>query len=134
MFMKQNERATADQDGEASASMSRIARTNFQLEGVWLLLARGAWVAFVLAELAVLLLTLVATRGRGVTFCPFIVNCAVTPSTAQALHHLSLSPATYAAYNLVLTLLQSLVFLGVGGFLFWRKSNEPIGLWPRSSW
>lgn len=60
--------------------------------------------------------------------CPFIVSCEVTPSTTQALQHLALSPATYAAYNLALTMLQSLVFLGVGGFLFWRKSNEPIAL------
>jgi hypothetical protein len=108
--------------------MSRIARTNFQLEGFWLLLARGAWVACVLAELAVLMLTLVVTRGRGMTFCPFIVSCEVTPATAQALHHLALSPAAYAAYNLALTLLQSLIFLGVGVFIFWRKSNEPVGL------
>ena len=28
----------------------------------------------------------------------------------------------------VLGLLQSLVFLSVGGFIFWRKSNEPIAL------
>jgi hypothetical protein len=126
--MRPNEKKTPDQEGEAFASMSRNARTNFQLEGIWLLLARGAWVAFVLAELAVLLLTLVATRGRGLTIYPFIVNCTVTPATAQALHHLSLSPATYAAYNLALTLLQSLVFLSVGDFIFWRKSNEPIGL------
>jgi hypothetical protein len=126
--MKPNERATPDQDGEVSSSRSRVTRTNFQLEGIWLLLARGPWVAFVLAELVVLLLTLVTTRGQGMTFCPFIVNCEVTPSTAQALHHLALSPTTYVAYNLALTLLQSLVFLGVGGFLFWRKSNEPVGL------
>src|SRR5260370_29696995 len=62
------------------------------------------------------------------TFRPLIGSCEVGPSAAQALHHLVLSPATYAAYNLALTLLQSLVFLGVGGFLFWRKSNEPLGL------
>jgi hypothetical protein len=98
--MRPNEKKTPDQEGEAFASMSRNARTNFQLEGIWLLLARGAWVAFVLAELAVLLLTLVATRGRGLTICPFIVNCAVTPATAQALHHLNISPTIYATYNL----------------------------------
>ena len=128
MFMKQNERATADQDGEASASMSRIARTNFQLEGVWLLLARGAWIAFVLPELVVLMVTLIAMRGHGMTICPFIVTCAVTPSRAQALHHLSITPSSYATYNVVLALLQSSIFLGVGGLIFWRKSNEPIAL------
>jgi hypothetical protein len=128
--MKSNEKKTPDQEGEASASVSRVARTNFQLEGVWLHLARGVWVAFVLPELVMLMLILLASRGQGMTFCPFImpVSCAVTPSTAQALHHLGLSPATYDAYNLVLTLLESLAFLGVGGFIFWRKSNEPIAL------
>ena len=128
VVMRQNEKKTPDQEGEAFASMRRIARTNVQLEGVWLLLARGAWIAFVLAALGVFLLTLITTRGQGMTFCPFIVSCEVNPATAQALHHLNISPATYAAYNLALTLLQSLVFLGVGGFLFWRKSDEPIAL------
>ncbi len=126
--MKLNEHTISDQAGEASASRSRLARTNFQLEGFWLLLARGAWAAFVLAELVVLLLTLLATRGQGLTICPVIVSCGVTPATAQALHHLAISPTSYAAYNLVLALLQSLVFLGVGGFLFWRRSNEPLAL------
>ncbi|HEX6483755.1 MAG TPA: hypothetical protein VF043_33325 [Ktedonobacteraceae bacterium] len=109
---------------------SQPPSTNLQLKGFWLLLARGAWLAFVLPELGMLLLVLLASRGQGMTFCPFImpVSCAVTPATAQALHHLGLSPATYDAYNLVLTLLESLAYLGVGGFLFWRASNEPIAL------
>jgi hypothetical protein len=44
-------------------------------------------------------------------------------------------------YKFVLALFQSLVFLGIGGFIFWRKSSEPLclaasfffvtaGLWP----
>ncbi|GAC1390741.1 MAG: hypothetical protein NVSMB38_09320 [Ktedonobacteraceae bacterium] len=110
--------------------MDRIARTNFQLDGVWLLLARGAWAASIVGALALLMLTLLVSRGQHMIFCPFIspVSCAVTPATAQALHHLGLSPATYDAYNLVLTLLESLAFVGVGGFIFWRKSNEPVAL------
>ncbi len=109
-------------------SKSRSARTDFQLEGSWLYIARGAWIGYMLVSLLVLLLSLVATRGQGLTICPFIVSCAVTPATAQALHHLSISPASYAIYNLVLALLQSLVFLGVGGFIFWHKSSEPVAL------
>src|SRR5215467_13707744 len=111
-------------------SKSPSPSTNLQLKGFWLLLARGAWIAFVLPELLMLMLILLASRGQGMTFCPFImpVSRAVTPATAQALHHLGLSPATYDAYNLVLTLLESLAFLGVGSFIFWRTSNEPIAL------
>ena len=81
-----------------------------------------------LVELLVLILTLVATRGRSLTICPFIVSCDVTPATVQALHRLSIAPTSYATYNLVLGLLQSLVFLSVGGFIFWRKPGEPVGL------
>jgi hypothetical protein len=122
-----NEMAQVRQRG-VPASKSQSPQTNFQLEGVWLHLARGAWIAFVLAELVVLILTLVATRGQGLTICPFIVSCAVTPATAQALHHLAIPLSSYATYNLVLALLQSLVFLSVGGFIFWCKSSEPVAL------
>ena len=122
-----NELGMPTQEGEATASS---ARRNVQLEGVWLLLARGAWVALVLPELGVLMFMLLAYGGQGMTFCPFIspVSCAVTPLSAQRLHRLGISPAAYDAYNLVLTLLESLSFLGVGGFIFCRKSNEPIAL------
>jgi hypothetical protein len=89
---------------------------------------RGAWISFVLVELLVLLLALVATSGQGFAICPFIVSCAVTPATAQALQHVGIASSSYATYNLVLALLQSLVFLSVGGFIFWRKSREPVAL------
>ena len=81
-----------------------------------------------LVELLVLTLTLVATRGRDLTICPFTVSCDVTEASAQALHQLSIAPMSYATYNVVLGLLQSLVFLIVGGFIFWRKPSEPVAL------
>src|SRR6266700_1510591 len=119
---------TQDRQRDFSARRSRQPRTNFQLEGFWLHLSRWAWIGFMLVELLVLILTLVATRGRSWTICPFIVSCYVTPATVQALHRLSSAPTSYATYNLVLGLLQSLVFLSVGGFIFWRKPGEPVGL------
>src|SRR6266700_3417669 len=119
---------TQDRQRDFSARRSRQPRTNFQLEGFWLHLSRWAWIGFMLVELLVLILTLVATRGRSLTICPFIVSCDVTPATVQALHRLSIAPTSYATYNLVLGLLQSLVFLSVGGFIFWRKPGEPVGL------
>ena len=109
-------------------SRSRSPQTNFQLEGFWLHLARGAWIGFMLVELLVLILTLVATHGENYSICPFIVDCPLTPATAQALHRLSIDPSSYATYNLVLGLLQSLVFLSVGGFIFWRRPSEPVAL------
>jgi hypothetical protein len=113
---------------DVAVSKSLSPQTNFQLEGFWLHVARGAWICFILVELLVLILSLVATRGESYNICPFIVDCAVTPATAQALQHLSIAPASYTIYNLVLALLQSLVFLSIGGFIFWRKSSEPVAL------
>ena len=126
--MKLSEGVTQDRQRDFSAHRSRQPRTDFQLEGVWLHLARVAWIGFMLVELLVLILTLVATGGRGLTICPFIVSCEVTEASAQALQRLSIAPTSYATYNLVLGLLQSLVFLSVGGFIFWRKPSEPVGL------
>ncbi len=118
------------------------SRANLQLEGFWLHIAQGAWLACVLAELVIILLTMLESRRSGLTICPWAAtSCFVTSATAQALHHVGIAPSSYATFNLVLTLFQSLVFLGVGGLLFWHKSNEPIclassfvfvttGLWP----
>lgn len=114
--------------GEVPLGKSLSPRANFQLSGVWLLMARGAWISFILFELLVVFIALMTTDRQALTICPFIVSCAVTPATAQALRHLGLTPSSYIIYNLVLTALQSLVFLLVGGVLFWRKSSEPVSL------
>jgi hypothetical protein len=111
-----------------AARTSRSPQTNVQLQGFWLSLARGVWISFVLVELLVLILSLVATRGESYSICPFLVDCTVSTATAQVLHHVSIAPSNYASYNLGLALLQALVFLSVGGFIFWRKSSEPIAL------
>src|SRR5215469_3654739 len=124
------------------ARKNRSPQTNLQLEGCWLYLARAVWIAFVLAELVIILLTLLEPLRYGLTICPWAAtSCFVTPATAQALHRVGIAPASYAIYTLVLTLFQALTLLGVGGVLFWRKSSEPlclaasfvfvtIGLWP----
>jgi hypothetical protein len=110
------------------ARKSQSPRTNFQLEGFWLHVVRGAWIAFVLVELVIIILSLFASRTHGLTICPFPASCAITPDTAQALHQLGIAPSTFVTYNLVLALLESLVMLSVGGLIFWRKSSEPLCL------
>ncbi|HEX6109565.1 MAG TPA: hypothetical protein VFZ02_09140, partial [Ktedonobacteraceae bacterium] len=109
-----NEMAQEEPKG-VPARKSRSPQTNFQLEGVWLYVARGVWIAFVLTELVITILSLFASRTHGLTICPFPASCAITPDSAQALHQLGIAPSTFVTYNLVLTLLQSLVFLSVGG-------------------
>ncbi len=46
----------------------------------------------------------------------------------MALTHLGISLDVYIAYILTITLFASLVFLTVGAIIFWRKSQETIGL------
>lgn len=126
--MKHRNGITQKRQPGVATSKSGSPQTNVQLKGFWLNLAQGAWIAFMLFELLVIILSLVATRGESSSICPFLVSCAVTPATAQALQHLSIAPSSYVTYNVVLALLQSLIFLSVGIFIFWRKSNEPIAL------
>ena len=84
---------------------------------VWLHLAQGAWIAFVLAELVVIIFTLFASRGYSLTICAWTddTSCVITPATVQALHRLGIALSSYATYKFVLALIQSLVFLGIGG-------------------
>src|SRR5256885_2374503 len=63
-----NEMAQEDSKG-VSARKSRSPQTNFQLKGVWLYVARGVWIASVLTELIVIIFTLFASRGHGLTIC-----------------------------------------------------------------
>jgi len=83
------------------ARKNQSPQTNFQLEGFWLHLARGTWIAFVLAELVIIMLTLLESLRYGLTICPWAAtSCFVTPATAQALHRVGIAPASYATYNL----------------------------------
>ncbi len=120
---------TQERPRDVSLDKSQYSRTDFQLRGFWLHIARGAWISFLVAELIVVILTLFASRGYDPpTICAFPANCTITPHTVQALHHVGIAPTNYVIYNIVLALLQSLIFLGVGMFIFSHKSREPLGL------
>ena len=97
--------------------------------------------AFVLAEVIIALLSLVVSRTYGLDICFTTQSCAITQATAHALHQVGIAPSIYVIANLVLAVLEALVFLSVGSLIFWRKSSEPIclaassvfvtiGLWP----
>ncbi len=113
---------------EVSLNKSQHPRADFQLKGFWLHTVRGAWIAFLVAELIVIIIPLFGLHGSPLTICAFPTNCAITSVTAQALHRAGIASASYMTFNLVLALLQSLVFLGMAGLIFWRKSREPFGL------
>ena len=119
---------TPEPQTEVPLRKNHYPRADFQLRGFWLRMARGVWIVFLLAELMLTIISLFGSHGHSHTVCPFPSNCALTPATVQALHRAGIAPGSYLTYNLVLTLIQSLVFLGAGVFIFWRKSSEPPGL------
>ena len=130
-----------DQPGVPAGTSSQV-QTDFQLEGFWLYLVRGVWIGLILVEVLVIIFSLLAS-GPSLAICSWTddTSCAITPATIQALHHLGIAPESYLIYKFVLALVQSLVLLTIGAFIFWRKSNQllclvasfyfvSIALWP----
>lgn len=119
---------TQERPRKIPPSKSQHPRTDFQLKGFWLHIARGGWIAFLVITLIIIIIPLFGLHGYTLTICAFPGSCAITPATEQALHRVGIAPMSYMTYNLVLALLQSLVFLGMAGLIFWHKSSEPLGL------
>ena len=99
----------------------------------WLPLARGAWVVCALLLLANFVASIPAYFQLLQTVCtlPDSSNCAtgqLTPDTIQALASLHLSLSSYAIYFVILEVVISLLSWGLGLLIFWRKSDEWMGL------
>src|SRR5438309_119146 len=83
---------TQEPKTEVPLRKNHYPRTDFQLRGFWLHMARGVWVVFLVAELLLTIISLFGSHGHGLTVCPFPSNCALTPATVQALHHAGIAP------------------------------------------
>lgn len=107
----------------------------------WLTLPRGAWIVCALLLLANFVASIPAYYQIMRTVCTLRnqVPCAMpgqpgnasgqlTPDKVAALAHLHLSLATYAVSVVTLDVVLSLLYWGVGLLLFWRKSDEGMGL------
>jgi hypothetical protein len=122
-------------------SLAETSRTStVHIPRRWLALARGAWIVCALLLLANFVASIPAYYQIMRTVCtlPNQVPCTLpgrsttsgqlTPDNVQALTQLHLSVATYAAYYVTVTAVLSLLFWGVGLLIFWRKSDEWMGL------
>ena len=99
----------------------------------WLTLARSVWVVCALLLLANFVASIPAYYQLLQTICtlPDPSNCAtgqLTPDTVQALANLHLSLNSYAASFVILEVVLSLLYWGLGLLIFWRKSDEWMGL------
>jgi len=123
-------------DVQQAPTKSRATTPNTpdtRLRGPWLVTARVGWVILTLINLLIFVLGIPAYFAllHGICTSANFITCyrgSITPGNALALTHLGISREVYIAYILTITLLASLVFLTVGAIIFWRKSQELIGL------
>jgi hypothetical protein len=103
-----------------------------QLRGRWLVVARVAWVL-----LAILIMLLIGV-GIPLEYAYYKSICTgaacandperLTLEGVQALQALGLSVGFYAAYNVTVELVATLVYATVGAVIFWYRSDDRIGL------
>ena len=111
----------------------RLRTSGTRLRGPWLVTATVGWAIITLIDLLIFVLSIPAYFAQLHVICPIAnrFRCPpgqITSGNAVALTHLGIALEAYISYMLTITLLTSLVFLSVGALIFWRKSQEAIGL------
>jgi hypothetical protein len=105
--------------------------TQMRLQGHWLLLARGTWVALVVLTLGIFGASLPVYIALRQTLCAG-TECAsgtlLTPAQAEVLKGIGLSLSDYAAYTLAYTLATIVLCLGVSAVIVWRRSDDRMAL------
>jgi hypothetical protein len=111
------------------SKMTNMLRTR-QLQGGWLLLARGVWIIFTLLSIGILIAAAIGLyTGWRKPCSAFPLNDrAFCVAEEQALHQLGLSHDFYAVYFSTAVLVEVLPWILVGILVFSRKSHEPFGL------
>ncbi len=102
-----------------------------RLRGRWLTPARGIWLTLALVLLVNFVVSIPAYYGILRTICPDPQACQFwqpTPDNVTALHRLGFSVDAYAVCFTLIDVGVSLVFWAVGLLIFWRKSDEWLGL------
>jgi hypothetical protein len=110
---------------------SRERHSSARLQGRWLLLARGVWLALVILTLGIFFVSLpvyiallqTPCAGRA---CAFSTE-QLTAGQVGTLKGMGLSLGAYAAYTVALTLASVMVCLVVSTLIAWR-------CWSRSCW
>ena len=109
-----------------------ITQADTRLHGGWLILARVAWIVLVLFLLGVLFASLptnfAALHQPGSSEWYALGSGQMTTSEIRVLQQYGLSLDVYAWFWLVIIVGEALVWFGVGGILFWRKSDDWMAL------
>ncbi len=104
-----------------------------RLQGRWLLLARGVWLALVILTLAIFFASLPVYAAQLQTICTDTHGTACTyqqlsPEQVEVLQGFGLSPGDYAAYTVALTLALVVICLVVSTLIVWRRSDDRMAL------
>lgn len=102
------------------------------LRGRRLVLARTMWVALVGFTIALFAVSISTYFTRLQAICVTPVACAMdgalSPASMHAVRQIGLSPYSYAVYTVALYIFVEVVWAAVGFLIFWRRSDQWIGL------
>jgi WD40 repeat protein len=106
---------------------------NTRLHGRWLILARVVWLALVIFTLVFFFtgLLVYATHLREVCTSPatsWITSCRLGQLLTASVQVFHLSVESYGVFNVVLTLIWTLIWLSVAAVIFWRRSDDWMAL------
>lgn len=104
-----------------------LAESEARLYGRTLFVARAVWLAIAALDVALFTASVPVRYSRFIALCSGPHNCGgLTAAQMQALRSIGIN--TYAVYANALDVIFALVFGTVAALLFWRKSDERMGL------
>jgi hypothetical protein len=113
-------------------SQAAAPGTNTQLAGPRpaLGVARGLWLVVTALVVGLTIFNLPDQFAAIITLCsgPACISGQLSPADVAQMQQSGLSLNFYAAYLLSLSTLSLLVFVVVGAFIFWRRSNDGFGI------
>ena len=118
---------------QATVSQQRHDEAHTRLHGRWLVFARAIWLALVIPSLGLFVIAtmLYASRLIGPDKALRALMLHPDPSSSGYIvsyFHLYLQVGSYLTLIVVLASLASLVWIAVGLVIFWRKSDDRMGL------
>jgi hypothetical protein len=121
------------QQNQERQETKSTSKQSIRLHGRPLIILRALWILIVLFEIGVLLVNLAAFVSVLHAACsdPTGVSCnylQLRSSQLSALAHYGLTLGSYALYAFFCDLIVTLLFLSTGILIFWRKSDEFMGL------
>jgi hypothetical protein len=96
----------------------------------WLIAARGAFIAISALALGLLVVAIPLAYQQIITpqTGPHCADSRFSPAQVAALHAAGVSPTSLAVWIIVVQCFQTLVYVGVGALLFWRRSENGVAL------